>query len=389
MRILMAGAAVAALLLGTGGPAAAAPAKIGFIATMSGPGGALGRDMLDGFRLGIDDAGGKLGGQEVEVLTDDDQLEPEVGLQIANRMIEKDDVDIITGIVFSNVMMAIAKPVTDAGVFLISQNAGPSPLAGDKCLANFFSTSWQNDQSHEAMGKYLQDQGVQRLYVMAPNYQAGWDAITGVKRYFEGEIVGEVYTQIGQPDYAAELAALRAAAPEATFVFYPGGMGVNFVKQYAQAGLKDMAPLYTAFTIDELTVEAQGEAALGNFASSFWTPDLDNEANRRFVQDFNAEYGRQPSAYAAQGYDAALLLDSALATVGGNLEDADAFRAALLAADFASVRGDFSFNVNHFPIQDFYIREVVRTDDGKLGFETLGTAFEDHKDAYFESCPLK
>ena len=387
MRAFATGAALTALLLGASPSLAADPVKIGFIATMSGPGGALGQDMLDGFRLGIEQAGGTLGGREVELLTDDDQLKPEVGLQIANRMIERDDVDIITGIVFSNVMMAVAKPITDAGVILLSQNAGPSPLAGEQCLENFFSTSWQNDQTHEAMGKYLQDQGVKRLYVMAPNYQAGWDSIAGVKRYFEGEIVGEVYTKIGQPDYAAELAALRAAGPEATFVFYPGGMGINFVKQYAQAGLKDVAPLYSAFTTDELTLDAQGEAALGSFASSFWTPGLDNPANRTFVEAFEQAYGRTPSPYAAQGYDAARLLDAALATLPeGDVDDA-ALREALLGAEFDSVRGDFSFNVNHFPIQDFYIRKVVETDGG-LGFETVATAFEDHKDAYYEACPL-
>jgi branched-chain amino acid transport system substrate-binding protein len=387
MRELACGAAALALLLA---PAAASaePVKIGFIATMSGPAGALGRDLLDGFQLGIEHAGGTLGGQEVELVTDDDQLKPDVGLQVATRMIERDGVDLITGIVFSNVMMAIAKPVTDAGVVLISQNAGPSPLAGEQCLADFFATSWQNDQSHEAMGKYLQDIGVERLYVMAPNYQAGWDSIAGVKRYFEGEIVGEVYTQINQPDYAAELAALRAAAPEATFVFYPGGMGVNFVKQYAQAGLSGQIPLYTAFTIDETTLGAQGDAAVGMFASTFWTPEIDNEANARFVEDFKTSFGRDPSPYAAQGYDTALLLDSAIAKVEGDLSDRDALRAALEEADFTSVRGDFAFNTNHFPIQDFHIRKVVQGEDGSLGFEYVAKAFEAHKDAYWQDCPM-
>jgi branched-chain amino acid transport system substrate-binding protein len=386
MRRLMCAAVLASALASS--PVLAEPVKIGFIATMSGPGGALGRDMLDGFRLGIEHTGGKLGGLEVELITDDDQLEPEVGLQIATRMIERDDVDVITGVVFSNVMMAIAKPVTTTDVILISQNAGPSPLAGEQCLESFFATSWQNDQTHEAMGKYLQDIGVERLYVMAPNYQAGWDAVAGVKRYFEGEIVGEVYTTLNQPDYAAELAALRAAAPEATFVFYPGGMGVNFVKQYAQAGLQEMAPLYTAFTIDELTLDAQGDAALGNFASTFWTPEIDNPINAKFVGDFSSTYGRTPSPYAAQGYDAALLLDSAIAKVGGDLADKAAFREALMAADFDSVRGDFSFNSNHFPIQDFYVRQVVETGDGGLGFKVVATPFDDHKDAYYQDCPM-
>jgi len=386
MRRLVIGAAALAMLAASA--AVAEPVRIGFIATMSGPAGALGRDLLDGFELGIAHAGGTLGGQEIELLTDDDQLKPEVGLQIATRMIERDQVDIITGIVFSNVMMAIAKPVTDAGVILLSQNAGPSPLAGERCLENFFSTSWQNDQTHEAMGKYLEDIGVERLYVMAPNYQAGWDSIAGVKRYFEGEIVGEVYTKINQPDYAAELAALRAASPEATFVFYPGGMGINFVKQYDQAGLKDDVPLYTAFTIDEITLPAQGEAALGNFASTFWTPEIDSPANARFVEDFETTYERDPSPFAAQAYDAASLLDSAIAKVDGDVSDKAAFRAALMEADFVSVRGDFAFNVNHFPIQDFHIRKVVQADDGSLGFAYVAKAFDDHKDAYWQDCPL-
>jgi len=381
--------AAAALAVGLGAQVAAAePVKIGFIATMSGPAGALGRDLLDGFNLGIEHAGGTLGGAEIELVTDDDQLEPEVGLQIATRMIERDGVDIITGIVFSNVMMAIAKPVTEAGVVLISQNAGPSPLAGEQCLENFFSTSWQNDQTHEAMGKYLDDIGVERLYVMAPNYQAGWDSIAGVKRYFTGEIVGEVYTTLNQPDYAAELAALRAAAPEATFVFYPGGMGINFVKQYAQAGLGGQIPLYTAFTIDEITLPAQGQAALGMFAATFWTPEVDNPVNARFVEDFRATFEREPSPFAAQAYDAALLLDSAIAEVGGDVGDRAAFREALLAAEFESVRGDFSFNVNQFPIQDFHIRKVVEKEDGSLGFEYVAQAFDDHKDAYWQDCKM-
>jgi branched-chain amino acid transport system substrate-binding protein len=381
------GAAAVALGLAAA-PASAEPVRIGFLATLSGPGGALGQDLLDGFQLGIDHRGGTLGGQEIELIVADDQLQPEIGLQAAERMIERDGVQIITGIVFSNVMMAVAEPVTGQGVFLISQNAGPSPLAGERCQPNYFSTSWQNDQTHEAVGQYLQDQGIERLYVMAPNYQAGWDSIEGVKRYFRGEIVGEVYTQVGQPDYAAELAALRAADPEAVFVFYPGGMGVNFVKQFAEAGLKGQIPLYSAFTVDETTIPAQGEDAVGVRTASFWSSDLDNETNRRFVDGFREAYGRDPSHFAAQAYDAALLLDSALAKVGGDIADADAFREALRAADFDSVRGGFAFNNNHHPIQNFYVQEVVQRDDGSIGLERIGIAFERHRDAYHEACPM-
>lgn len=364
--------------------------KIGYIATMSGPTASLGTDILDGFKLGIKHCGDKLGGLPVELVIGDDQLKPDVGVQVANRMIEKDKVDMVTGIVFSNVMMAVAKPITDAGIFLISANAGPSPLAGKGCLPNFFAVSWQNDQTHEAMGKYLQDQGVKSLYLMAPNYQAGKDGLAGVKRYFKGEIVGEVYTKINQPDYAAELAQLRAAKPEAVFVFYPGGMGINFVKQYAQAGLKEEIPLYTtAFTLDQSVLQAMGDAALGLLNSSFWSPDLKNPVNEKFVKDFKATYNRLPSLFAAQGYDAALLINSAIGAVGGDLSNKDKLREAFNKADFKSVRGAFRFNNNHFPIQDFYIREVVKNEDGVLTNKMIGVAFKDHADAYHTQCEMK
>jgi branched-chain amino acid transport system substrate-binding protein len=379
-----------ALVLIAGAVAHAADkVKIGYMATMSGPAASLGIDILDGFKLGLKHCGDKFGGLPVDLVVGDDQLKPGVGVQVATRMIEKDRVDILTGIVFSNVMMAVAKPVTDAGVFLVSANAGPSPLAGSECLENFFAVSWQNDQTHEAMGKYLQDRGVKNLYLMAPNYRAGKDGLAGVKRYFKGEIVAEVYTKINQPDYAAELAQLRAAQPDGVFVFYPGGMGINFVKQYAQAGLKEEIPLYTtAFTLAQMVLPAMGDASLGLLHSSFWSPDLDNPVNRKFVADFQTHYDRIPSLFAAQGYDAALLIDSALRAVDGNLEDKDALRQAFRRANFQSVRGEFKFNRNHFPIQNFYIREVIRNNEGTLTTRTIGTAFVDHADAYVSECPM-
>jgi branched-chain amino acid transport system substrate-binding protein len=286
--------------------------------------------------------------------------------------------------------MAVAKMITDQGVFLISGNAGPSPLAGAQCLPNLFTVSWQNDQTHEAMGKYLQDKGVKRVYLMAPNYQAGKDGLTGFKRTFKGEIVAEVYTAVNQPDYAAELAQLRAAKPDAVFVFYPGGMGINFVKQYAQAGLKEQIPLYTtAFTLDQLVLQAMGDAALGLLNASFWSPDLDNPVNKRFVADFKKTYSRLPSLFAAQGYDAALLIDSAVRAVGGDLGDKEKLRAAFRKADFKSVRGDFRFNNNQFPIQDFYIRQVVKNEEGVLTNKIVAVAFKAYADAYCQDCPMK
>lgn len=378
------------LFLTSGLPAEATDEiKIGYIATMSGPAASLGIDILDGFKLGIKHSDDKLGGLPVNLLVGDDQLKPGTGVQVATRMIEKEKVDFVTGIVFSNVMMAVARPITEAGIFLISANAGPSPLAGEQCIKDLFTVSWQNDQTHEAMGKAIQDMGVKKLYLMAPNYRAGKDALAGVKRFYKGQVVGEVYTKINQPDYAAELAQLRAARPDGVFVFYPGGMGINFVKQYAQAGLKEEIPLYTtAFTTAQMVLPAMGDAALGLLNSSFWSHDLDNPVNKKFVADFKAVYNRLPSLFAAQGYDAALLIDSAVRSVDGNLKARDALRAALRKADFKSVRGDFKFNQNQFPIQNFYIRKVVKNDNGMLTTVIESTAFTKHADAYQSKCPM-
>ncbi|MBI3516840.1 MAG: ABC transporter substrate-binding protein [Proteobacteria bacterium] len=376
------GAAVAAT------PVAAQTVKIGFIATFSGPGGTIGTHLYDGFMLGIEHAGGKLGGLTPEVIKEDDQLKPDVGLQAAQKLLQRDKVNFISGVIFSNVMMAIYKPVIESQTFLISSNAGPSPIAGAQCSPYFFSTSWQNDDPHAAMGKHLQDKGIKRLYLMAPNYQAGKDALTGVKRMFKGEIVDEIYTTVNQPDYSAEIAALRAAKPEALYVFYPGGMGINFVKQYAQAGLVKALPLYSAFTTDSTTVDAQGDAAIGTFGTAFWTVDLKNPANQKFVADFRKKHNYEPSTYSAQAYDSAQLIDAALKATGGKLDNKDALRDALRKADFKSIRGPFKFNNNQFPIQSYYLYETVR-EDGKLRQLGRGTVLTDHADVYAKDCPMK
>ncbi len=382
-------ALAAALALGIAALPASAQLKIGFIATFSGPGGALGQDLYDAFMLGIDHAGGKLGGQTVEVIKEDDQLKPEVGVQIAQKLIEKDKVQIVTGVIFSNVMMAIHKPITDAGIFFIGSNAGPTPLTGKGCSPFFFSTSWNNDSLHEPMGKLATDLGYKRVYVMAPNYQAGKDAINGFKRYFKGQILDEVYTQVNQPDYAAEIAQATAAKPDAIYVFYPGGMGINFVRQYQQAGLLGRIPLLSTATIDGTTLPALKDTAIGAITASPYSPDLDSAQNRKFVADFRKKFGRVPSWFAAQSYDAAQLLDSALRKVKGNLSNKEAFRGALKAADFKSVTGPFRFNTNQFPIRNYYRVDVVRDASGQAAFVNKGPVFKDHADAYSKECPLK
>lgn len=365
----------------------AEPVKIGMVTTLSTKAGYLGEDIRDGFKLAIDQENGKLGGVPVELMVEDDGRKPEKGKQIAERYIKKDHVKIMTGIVFSNVAMAVVPKVVRDDVLYLSTNAAPSKLAGKGCNPNYFSVSYQNDNLDEVVGQYVTEAGHKSVYLIAPNYPAGKDHLAGFKRYYKGTIVGEVYTKLGQSDYAAELAALRAAKPEAVFFFLPGGMGINFLKQYAQAGLNQSIPIYgPAFSFDERILGAVGGAALGVKNGSQWTHDLDNPANLQFVAAYQKAYGRMPTLYASQGYDTARLIGSALKATGG-VDDLDAFRTALKKADFASVRGNFSFGKNQHPVQDIYIREVIQTENGFTN-KTIKKVFSNHVDAYAEDCKM-
>ena len=358
----------------------AEPVKVGMITTTSGGGAGLGVDVRDGFMLAIKNAGVS----DIEVVVEDDAQKPEIAVQLADKMIQSDQVDILTGIIWSNLAMAVVPSVVGQGKFYISPNAGPSPLAGSQCHENYFNVAWQNDNLHEAMGAYANDAGYTKTFIMAPNYPAGTDALAGFKRFYDGPLAGEVYTQLGQTDYAAEIAQIRAAGADSLFFFLPGGMGIAFMKQYAQSdvGVPAMGP---AFSFSQDILGAVGEAALGVKNSSQWNKDIDNEANKQFVETFQAEYGRLPSLYASQGYDAANLIISAMGKA--DISDADAFRAALKEADFASVRGDFKFGNNNHPIQDIYVREVVKEGD-VITNKIIGTAFEDHQDAYAAECGM-
>ena len=364
------------------------PIKIGFVAELSGPQGALGQDQYDAFMMVVDRNGGKLGGSPVQIIREDSQLKPDVATQIVQKLIEKENVSIITGITFSNIMMAVHKPITEKGVFLIGSNAGPAPIAGAQCSPYQFIVSWQNDNQSEVVGKYATDKGYKKVIGMAPNYQAGKDFIAGFKRTYKGEIIDEIYTPLNQPDFSAELAKVASLKPDAVYVFYPGGLGVNFVRQYQQAGLLGKIPLLSASTSDGTTLPAQKETALGIISGTFWGPDFANATNKQFVEDFEKKFNRIPSQYAAQSYDAALLLDSAIAKVKGNVADKAAFGAALMAADFKSVRGDFKFGPNHFPIQDMHIFEVAKDAKGRVNLKTVATPLKNHSDAYAPQCKM-
>lgn len=364
--------------------------KIGFTGPLSGPVAAVGQDQYDGFLLGIEMLGKKLGGEEVTVIREDDQLKPELGNQIARKLIDRDKVDAIVGLGFSNVLMASLPRIAESGTVAIATNAGPSPIAGSGCLPNVFSTAWQNDGTAEAMGKYAQDTGYKRVYLMAPNYQAGKDYIAGFKRYYKGQVLDEVYTQVNQPDYSAEIAQLQAASPDAVFVFYPGGMGVNFVKQFSQAGLMKKTPLLSAFTVDGTTLPSLRDAAVGVISGAMWDVALKTPGNAEFVAAFSKKFGRVPSLYAAVGFDTANLLDIAVRKVKGNTSDKAKWTAAVKAAgaELKSVRGPFRFNTNNMPVQNYYAFQTIK-DGANVTVKQLGTPLPDHQDPYVAQCKAK
>lgn len=380
--------AAAALLLGTAMSPALAQEKIklGVIVTLSGPGAALGQQVRDGFALAVKDLGGKMGGRDVEVIAVDDELKPDVAVTKVKGLLERDKVDFVVGPIFSNILQAIHRPVTESKVFLISPNAGPSTFAGKDCNPFFYVTSYQNDQVHEILGKVAQDRGYKRMYLMVPNYQAGKDSVAGFKLDYKGEIVEESYMPLNTLDFQPELSKISSQKPDALFTFMPGGLGVNLVKQYKQAGLADNIPVLSAFTVDESTLPAQQDAAVGMFGGANWAPNLDNPQNKKFVASYEAAYNGVLGTYAFQAYDAAMLIDSAVKGVKGDLSNKDAVAAALKKADFTSLRGSFKFNTNGYPIQDFYLTKVAKRPDGKFQTEIVQKVFENYGDRYAKDC---
>ena len=379
------------------GPAAVSQAlaqgktiKIGFISTFSGPAAAIGNDMRNSFELGLDHTGRKLGGLPVEVVYEDDEIKPDVGVQKTKKLIESDHVDFIVGYIWSNVLLASLKPLVDSKTMTVVTNAGASQLAGELCSPYVFSTSWQNDQTPAALGLYMNQKGVKTAFLMGPNYAAGKDMLAGVQTTFKGQIVGQELTRWpDQLDFSAELSKAREAKPDAIFAFYPGGAGVQFVTQYAQSGLKGQIPLYTAFTIDDLSLPRLKDLAVGVPGAQEWVNDLTNDANKTFVADYKAKYKTTPSFYGAQTYDAVALLDSAVTAVKGDLTNKDGMRAEMEKADFKSVRGNFKFGNNHIPIQNFYLQDAVKNADGSYALRTVSLIVADDQDKFHNQCPMK
>ena len=370
---------------------AADKVRVGFVSTLSGPSAALGVDIRDGFLLALKLGGGKLGGLPAEVLVSDDQFKPEVAKQLFEKNVKRDKVDFMTGVVFSNIMLAALPEALDNKVIYISANAAPSSMAGAECNPLFFAVSWPNDAYHEAAGQLANQRQMKSVYLVAPNYQAGKDSLAGFKRTFKGTVAGENYTKLGQLDYAAELAEIRAAKPQAVYIFLPGGMGINFIKQYVGSGLgKETSLLLPGFSADQDVIGPVGGAMAGLFNTAHWSPDFTNAANQKFMAEFQKEYKRVPTLYASQGYDAALLINAAVRDVKGKLEDQPAVRKALKAARFESVRGPFKFNNNQYPVQNYYVRAVGSDGKGGLINKSFNEPIlKDHGDAYAQNCAMK
>jgi branched-chain amino acid transport system substrate-binding protein len=361
------------------------PITVGMLTTLSGGGAYLGEDTQKGFELALELAGVS---EHVEIVAEDDAQDPEIGQSLADRMIDRDGADIMTGIVFSNVAIAVVPTILDRDMIYLSSNAGPSNFAGADCHENYFTVSWQNDNPAEATGEWVREQGFENVVAAAPNYQAGRDSVNGFRRTF-GDLQNEFYTELGATDYAQTIAQIRSEQPDAVYFFYPGGMGIAFVQQYVESGLNESIPIFgPTFSLDETLVDAIGEAAVGLQNGSFWAPDLDVPANETFVAAYREEHGETPTNYAAQGYDTANLLLSALEAVDWAVEDTAAMREALRAADFDSVRGSFSFAPNQHPIQDWYILEVVEGEDGDFTNTIVELVLEDHVDAFVEECQM-
>jgi branched-chain amino acid transport system substrate-binding protein len=378
-----------AVFCAAGAASAQEPLKIGMITTLSGPGGYLGQDIRDAFNLAIEMQGGKLGGAPVQVIVEDDALKPGQGKQIADKFMKTDKIKLLTGVVFSNVALAVVPDVLDDGGIYVSPNAGPSNLAGKECNANYYVVSWQNDSLHESAGVNANNLGYKKAFILAPNYQAGKDALEGFKRTFKGEVLGEVFTRLDQTDFAAEMAQIRAAKPDFVFQFHPGGAGIAFLRQYQQAGLLEAVPMVVPSpSMDAVTLKAIGEAAIGVNVSAQWNSDFDNASNKAFVEAWTKKYNRPITYYASQGYDTALAIGAALKQTGGKVDDAKAFRAAMLKADFAATRGNFKFGKNQHPVQDWYSMKVVKGADGAPVIKTLGKISSDTGDFYAKDCRL-
>jgi branched-chain amino acid transport system substrate-binding protein len=392
MKTIRTAALAATLAAAAASGAAAQELRIGFLNTTTGGGALIGKHLENGWKLGLEHAGwtkdgDKLGGVPTKIFYADDQGKPDVGLKEVDKFLKQDKVHIVSGIIWSHVMLTIQKPIFESKVMILSTNAGPSPLAGEQCNPLFTSSSFMNDGNAEATGVMATKDGIKTVVAMAPNYQAGKDNVNGfVRTYKGGKVVETILFKVGETDYQADLAKVRAVKPQALYIFAPGAMGVAFMKQWASSGLNKEIKLYSIYTIDGVTLPGIGDAAIGATEAGHWNPDLDNAKNKRFIKDYMAKFGHMPSYFAVQSYDAPELIAKAMKAVGGKTDDMGAVAKAIRKGTMDSPRGTIKYNVNGMVMQPYWRLNVVKGADGKPTIKGAEKIL-DHKDAYWEKCP--
>lgn len=362
--------------------------KLGIVTSLTGQNSAAARDLIDGVKLGIKRLNGQIAGMKTELSTADDQEKPEIAREEAARMVESKGVEFLTGPITTNLVKSVIQPVTDAGGFFLSTGAGPSAMAGKDCEPNFFVTTFENVTYGEVTGQAANDLGLKNIALLQWNSPGARDLANGFKKQFKGTVDLEIYTPPSQLDFAGEIGKLRTVHPDGYYFFFPSQLLANFMKQLNQFDVgKDMKGLSYYISIDPVMLQQLGDIVFGQYITTYYSTSLDNPANKDFVDDFKKEYGNGPGLYAAHGYDLVTLLDHALKTVRGRLNDRDAVRKALEAVKFESVRGSFKFNTNHFPIENFYLTQIVRAPDGSLTYKVLKT-YPNKADSFAAKCKM-
>ena len=351
--------------------------KVGLMLPYTGTFAALGNAIENGFRLHLNEQGGKLGGREVELVKVDDESDPAKATDNVNKLIKRDNVDVLIGTVHSGVAMAMAKVAKDSGTVLIVPNAGADAVTGPMCAPNIFRSSFSNWQPGYAMGEVMAKKGHKRVVTITWKYAAGDESVRGFKEAYEkggGKVIKELSLPFPNVEFQALLTEIAATKPDAVYTFFAGGGAVKFVKDYAAAGLKKSIPLYGAGFLTDGTLEAQGADADGLFTTLHYADSLASARDNAFRLAYAKTFKLQPDVYAVQGYDAAQMLAAGLSAVKGDISKKAEFAAALKVAKIDSPRGTFTLGKNHNPVQDFYLRQVVGKENKVSSVASKGLA---------------
>ena len=344
--------------------------KVGLMLPYTGTFAALGTAIENGFRQHVTELGGKIAGREVEYFKVDDESDPSKATDNVNKLIKRDQVDVLIGSVHSGVAMAMAKSAKESGTLLIVPNAGADAVTGAMCANNIFRSSFSNWQPGYAMGEVMAKKGIKKVVTITWKYAAGDESVRGFKESFEkggGTVVKELSLPFPGVEFQGLLTEIAAAKPDAVFTFFAGGGAVKFVKDYSAAGLKKSIPLYGSGFLTDGNLEAQGEAADGLFTALHYADSLDTKRDNAFRLNYAKTYRLQPDVYAVQGYDAAQMLAIGLNATKGDASKSAEISAALRKVTIDSPRGPFTISKAHNPVQDFYLRQAGAKENKKVG----------------------